>query len=199
VPANDATPRRGGSGFRAFWTSLPGVLTGVAAVIGAVATLAALFGAGGRDPGTGSTGSAPVAVTPAADTTVTAGGTCFERFFAGVPANRVGQIEAGTPVYDVIPEHRQLSGPIGLLLTSHARPIGAVRYTYIEDNGVFSIDGVVDDGCRPIRTYENAERGAEPDVVQSNGTLRIALGGVPYDLGFTGGTVVRMSFVRYRP
>jgi hypothetical protein len=64
---------------------------------------------------------------------------------------------------------------------------------------VFSIDGVVDDSCRPIRTYENAERGAEPDVVEHDGTLRIILGGVPYDLGFVRGTVVRMSFARYRP
>lgn len=39
------------SGFLAFWTSLPGVLTGVAAVVGAIATLAALFI---DDAGTGS-------------------------------------------------------------------------------------------------------------------------------------------------
>ena len=37
---------RTGSGFWAFWSSLPGILTGIAAVIAAAGTLAALFAGG---------------------------------------------------------------------------------------------------------------------------------------------------------
>jgi hypothetical protein len=49
-----------GARFLAFWSSLPGVLTGVAAVIAAVGTLAALF-TGGHDTGS----AAPDAVASA--------------------------------------------------------------------------------------------------------------------------------------
>lgn len=46
MPPNN---ERADSGFRAFWTSLPGVLTGAAALIGAVAAAAALFIGGDDD------------------------------------------------------------------------------------------------------------------------------------------------------
>jgi hypothetical protein len=59
MPRND---ERANSGFWASWSSLPGILTGVAAVIAAVGTLAALFigGDGGKSPASG----APVAPQP---------------------------------------------------------------------------------------------------------------------------------------
>src|SRR5687767_1394894 len=92
---------RANSGFWAFWSSLPGILTGVAAVIAAVGTLAALFigGDGGESPASG----APVAAQPTSASgsgdEVAASGSgdaaCFDQYFKGIPGDRVGRVEAG--------------------------------------------------------------------------------------------------------
>jgi hypothetical protein len=48
----------GGSWLKTFFTSLPGVLTGVAALLTAIAALASVFFTGGGDDGGGGTTSA---------------------------------------------------------------------------------------------------------------------------------------------
>ena len=78
-----------GSGFWAFWRSLPGILTGVAAVITAVATLGALFvGRGGNGTESPTPGAASTEATAATSA-------CFDEYFKGIPQDRVGSVEAG--------------------------------------------------------------------------------------------------------
>ena len=78
-------------GFWPFWSSLPGILTGVAAVVAAVGTLAALFigGDGAQAPAPG----ARITVEPTAGLSAgepaSASGAgderCFGRYFKGIP------------------------------------------------------------------------------------------------------------------
>jgi hypothetical protein len=106
-----SSPRPDGSGFRTFWTSLPGVLTGVAAVVGAVATLAGVFGGGGDGGGSRS----PATATSAAQVTASRGvastgdGSCLDRFLSGIPADRRARVEVGAEYATVIPPHRRPS------------------------------------------------------------------------------------------
>jgi hypothetical protein len=95
----------GGSRFRAFWSSLPGVLTGIAAVITAVVTLAALF-RGGDDSDSDVTGGAAEA---AATVPGPAGDSCFSEYFEGIPGYRLGTVEAGA-YDDVLQVDRTESG-----------------------------------------------------------------------------------------
>jgi hypothetical protein len=76
MPPNN---ERADSGFRAFWTSLPGVLTGAAAFIGAIAAVAALFIGGDDDE----------QPTPAVTSTVTAAPPVddLDRLLAMLPAS----------------------------------------------------------------------------------------------------------------
>lgn len=62
--SDEGKPADGTERFKAFWTSLPGVLTGVAAVIAAVVSLVALFGPGGSDDEPDGPGSAAAAAPP---------------------------------------------------------------------------------------------------------------------------------------
>jgi hypothetical protein len=177
------TPRRSeGSGFRAFWTSLPGVLTGVAAVVGAVATLAGVFGGGGDDA---SGSRSPATTTAAAQVTVSPGaastgdGSCLDRFLSGVPADRRARVEVGAEYATIIPPHRRLPGLLGVVLLRAGRPLGAVRALYEPQGYLFPLEAVVDAGCRPA-PHEDPE-GGDPDVIQGGRTTRITLGGRQYD------------------
>ena len=116
-----------GSRFMAFWSSLPGVLTGVAGVLAAIATLAALFV--GRDSdgdasgGAAGIGAAPATV-PGADVD-----DCFAEHFKGIPANRLGTVEAGA-YDDVIEANEPKAGPIGMTFTDFGRPLGGMRFVH---------------------------------------------------------------------
>ena len=93
---------RANSGFWAFWSCLPGILTGTAAVVAAVGTLAALFvGGGGAEapvPGAGVTVEPPSGSRAGERASASGSGAerCFVRYFKGIPGDRVGTVESGT-------------------------------------------------------------------------------------------------------
>ena len=187
---------RPGSGFRAFWKSLPGVLTGAAALIGAIATLGALFVGADEDDAT-------TARPPAAgQARMAASGddeACFGRYFAGIPRDRVASVEVGTENLDVIGPSQPKRGTVGLRLTSDERAIGALRFAYLPANALFRIESVVDADCRRVEDYVNAARGGDKDTLQDSDTVRLPLAGGFYDLRTIGGTTIRVQFHRYVP
>jgi len=100
-----------GARFLAFWSSLPGVLTGVAALLAAVASLAALFtGGGGTDSGSPDAVASAVGAEPSA-VPGAAGEDCFHKYFKGIPSYRLGTVEAGGQ-NDVLSETERKAGPL---------------------------------------------------------------------------------------
>ncbi len=187
---------RTGSGFWAFWSSLPGILTGIAAVIAAAGTLAALF-AGGD----GTEASAPGATAGAEPTFAPGPGddACFGRYFSGIPRDRVGAVEAGARAYDVIQENQSKKGMIGMTFTNNGRPIGAIRFQFFRDNALFKIESIVNARCAPTEEYENII-GGDKHAIEDNGTVRIRLGGGFYDMTVNGGgNLIRIAFLSAVP
>ena len=187
-----------GSRFLAFWSSLPGVLTGAAGVLAALATLAALF-VGGDDTkpsvtaagGTGA-GPAPSSVPGAA------GAKCFSRYFQGIPAYRLGTVEAGAYI-DVLSESEPKAGPIGITFTDFGRLIGGIRFAFFPANTFFKIESVVDERCSPVEDYEN-RIGGDKHNWRDASDVRIRLGDGFYDVTASGGgSIVRVSFVSVAP
>ena len=196
---------RANSGFWAFWSSLPGILTGIAAVVAAVGTLAALFigGDGAQAPAPG----ARITVEPTAGLSAgeraSASGLgderCFGRYFKGIPADRVGTVESGTTSYDVITPSQTKTGQIGMTFTRNARPIGAIRFALFPQNLVFKIESIVDARCRVIEDYESTT-GGDKHVWQDSTAVRLRLGGRVYDLTANGaGNRIRIAFVGVVP
>jgi hypothetical protein len=190
MSADDERPK---SGLRAFWSSLPGVLTGVAAVIGAVAAVAALFVSNGGN------GEEQAAVAGASATAAATGGDCPDDYFKGVPEDKIDTVEAGTADFDAIMANQPKAGPFGLTLTNNGAPIGAMRLSYFPANTLFKVESIVDAKCARIDDYENISRGGDPNVLQNWDTMRMQLGGQYYDLRVGESTTIRLNFVRYVP
>ena len=185
-----------GSRFLAFWSSLPGVLTGVAAVVAAVATLAALF-TGGDDAESG----APIPAAVWAEPTTVPGVVdeeCFSEYFKGIPDFRLGTVEAGAYV-DVLSTDEPKAGPIGLTFTDFGRLIGGMRFAFFPENFFFKIESFVDAGCRAVEDYENP-LGGDKHSWQDSSVVRVQLNEKHYDLSAnSGGSIVRVNFVSVAP
>jgi hypothetical protein len=200
MPADDdersGEEPRGLLGFRAFWTSLPGLLTGVATLVTAVATLAALNSGDGGSGGT----SAGLATRSASGATPASGEEgCLRRYFAGIPPHRIQPVEAGTHDFDVITADQPKAGTIGLKLTNNNNPIGAIRIAFFPPNTLFKIESIVDERCKPIGDYSNVARGGPKSVLQNWDTVRLRLGGNFYDLRIGASTTIRLNFEAYAP
>ncbi|MDX6718183.1 MAG: hypothetical protein QOJ63_437 [Solirubrobacteraceae bacterium] len=214
---DDPAPRRR-SGFLAFWTSLPGVLTGVAAVIAAVGGLAAVFDGGGEGSsgrGSGSDG-APQVSTPAAPAPAESAPTaelspgdaaaageasagCFGGPFAGIPQGRLAPVEAGTTAFDIVTSSEPKAGAIGLRFTDQGRTIGGIKVTWYPVNDIFRVESVLDAKCQPVGDYANVVDRGQNDVMQNADALRIRLAGHYYDLRLNGGAEIRVVFLQVEP
>lgn len=201
---DNPTPRRR-SGLLNFWTSLPGVLTGVAAVIAAAGTLAAVFH-GGDGSGGAPQSSSPM---PAAEdgprsesspgdakAAEAAFAGCFGALFAGIPQGRLAPVEAGTTAFDIVTSSEPKAGPMGLRFTDHGRTVGGIKVTWYPVNEIFRVEAVVDANCRRVEDYANLVDRGQKDVLQNNDTLRIRLAGRYYELGLNGGSLIRVSFLQ---
>jgi hypothetical protein len=177
----------GGSRFRAFWSSLPGVLTGIAAVITAVVTLAALF-RGGDDSGSDETRDAEAATTVPGP----AGDGCFSEYFKGIPAYRLGTVEAGA-YDDVLTSTEPKAGPLGMTFTDFGRLIGGIRFAFFPANTFFRIESIVDASCNPI-DYENP-LGSDKQSWRDSSDVTFELDDGFYAVNASGGgNIVRFSF-----
>ncbi len=197
----------GSSGFVAFWTSLPGILTGVAALITAVATLAALDLTGGDNgqTSTASAGPESTAAVPAAGSASESaigsgsGDGCLPRYFDGIASHKLRPVEAGTVDFDVIAANQPKAGTIGLTFTNSNEPVGAMRIGFFPANTLFKIESIVDARCARVEGHANVSRGGDPNVLQNWDTVRFQLDGDSYDLRIGASTTIRLNFEAYAP
>jgi hypothetical protein len=180
----------------AFWSSLPGVLTGVAGVLAAAATLGALFVGGDDDAPSG----VPAAAGPEVSSVPgpAALDDCFSEYFEGIPAGRLGTVEAGA-YDDVLEANEPKAGPLGMTFTDFGQPIGGMRFAFFPENSFFKIESVVDASCNAVEDYENP-LGGDKHNWQDSQVVRIRLGDRFYDATAAGGgSIVRFSLTNVAP
>jgi hypothetical protein len=171
---------------------LPLIVLGVAAI--AMATL--------REPYQTTRGGAAAPTSPATDTTRArtpelTDGSCFDRYFAGVPKDRVVALEEGAQDIDVIGPSQPKQGTVGIRLDAFSRPIGGLRFQFFPGSGdVFKIETVVDGQCRETEAFSNVSRTSDKRTLQNFDTLRIELGGRSYEVRFGGGATIRLGFLQ---
>ena len=184
----DEEKSRGSGASLAFWTTLPGILTGVAALITA---LGGLYLATRNNSSNNNRQTNVVSSTPAA--TATPGtsqgldsdsGECFAQYFAEVPQDRLINVEVGSQNVQIIRPDQSKSGDVGIRLTSFDKPVGAVKFIATTNRSatVFRIKGVVDGKCQKAEELINDSRGGDPTSLQNWDTLKARIGGHTYTL-----------------
>ncbi len=178
---------------QSFWTTLPGILTAIAAVITAVGGLlvalhtAGLIGAGSTPAPAPVANSVPNVVAqptlsgPPADVGTTSAG-CFEQYFQGIAGDRIYPVETGAQDLELIRPDQSIAEPIGIRFTDFGQTIGAIKFQYFASNQVFKLFSVVDAGCAAIQDYSNVTRGGVQNILQNFDTLQMRLGNANYQL-----------------
>jgi|GEM_PF-5072395 len=149
--------------FFAFWSTLPGVLTGIAALIAAVTGLYLAFDNGRiaiPEP-------SPTPSASATPTGITQGvwDKCFQPEFAGV-----------TPIEEGTGEHfpKLQAGLVRIMLMYHHQPLGAVVVRHYADDDHFEVEKLTDSKCGPIEVED-------PKLI-NDAWLKVAFGGQKYEL-----------------
>lgn len=153
--------------FFAFWSTLPGVLTGIAAVLAAITGLYLAFGTGPKPQPTPTPTPTPT-VSPAPTSTIPSEDVvwdqCFGPEFAGTTS-----IEVGTG------EHfpRLNDGETRIKLTDGYQPLGAVTLRHYPSDDHFEVR-VIDSKCGPIQIED-------PKLI-NDAWLKVAFRGQKYEL-----------------
>ncbi len=175
-----------------FWTTLPGILTAIAAVITAVGGLlaalhtAGLIGAATPAPAVvanpvPNVAAQPSLSAPPADVGTTSAG-CFAQYFQGIAGDRIYPVETGAQDLQLIRPDQSIAEPIGIRFTDFGQTIGAIKFQYFASNQVFKVFSVVDAGCAAVQDYSNATRGGAQNMLQNFDTLQMRLGNANYQL-----------------
>ena len=186
-----------------FWSSLPGILTGAAGLITALAGAAALIlndkspdpqpdnpPAHVEQPAGNSAGA------PAAPPTNPAAGAardapCYAAHLKSIPGDHRKSVNVGTSDVVLVPNTQSKSGVFAVRMNEGNQPIGVVLLTVSTSDETFHIDSVVNARCESVADVANATRaGGEPVLVNWD-ELRIRMGGNTYlmRLGYSGGEV----------
>lgn len=155
------------SNFLTFWTTLPGILTGVAGLLTAIAGLYIAFGPAHIPPNPRPTPS-PTPQFRSAN--------CFEEEFAAVTPVEVGSGEQGLTSKD---------GVIRIKLTDNHVPVGALRLKFHSVGGYFEIEETLDSHCAPVENLYNISRQTPVDAnnkPKNDDTLKIRFGSQDYSL-----------------
>jgi len=194
---------------KSFWSTIPGILTGVAAIITAIGGLvAALYTAGiigGRSTSPNeirpsNTASGPQATTPLTSRTpAIPSGDCLSEYFRGIREDRVFALEEGTSNFTVIGREQTKEDPIGLRLTDNRQTVGALRFSFFLNGEIFKIESIVDATCGQVKEYSIEGRPGEKRTLQNWDTLQITFGSRTYALRleFSGGSLGVNKFVRF--
>jgi len=170
---NESKPKTSSpSAFLAFWSSLPGILTGVAALITAIVGL--YLALAPRESRRTDANEMPTPyVTP---TAATSPGNCFEQEFAKVYPLEVGSGGQGIESKD---------GALRIKLAENRVAIGALRLKFYRAGDYFELEQVVDGQCRPVEGLRNLSRQSPVDTnnkPKNWDTLQIPLGRHEYSL-----------------
>lgn len=188
---------------RNFWTTLPGILSGSAAVVTAMTGLfVAIDGMGifdgpsDRLAAPGAEGSDRLQAGGAEPASTTG---CLQAYLESLPPARVKAVENGSADLDVLGTAEPKSEPLALLFTDRGVAIGAARLHYITESSVIRVDGLVDAACAPAAEVRNIARGGDPSVLQNYDTLGFRLGADGYALRVGVGDTFRVNFATFQP
>lgn len=191
-----------------FWTTLPGILTGAAAVITALTgLLVALTGAGIIGGSGGATG-APASSQSGSVTAGNGGGAsgapavltgCLTGFFAADEPARVQAVEAGAQTVPVIAGQMPKAPPFGVVITEAGQPVAALRLQFIAGGDVFRVLGAVTATCTPVAGLRNVDRPGDPTVLQNFDTVRVPVMGKAYDIRLGASSALEVSVVTVAP
>ncbi len=197
---------------QSFWSTAPGILTGVAAVITAIGGLVAVLNAAGffnalaphavpASPVT-SVISNDIAQSPSSrvlPTAVLASTSCFDQYFRGIAPDRVATLEEGVQGLQVIGPDQTKNGPIGILFTQNNQPIGGITFQFFLDGQLFKVATVVDAACQTIEDYSNATRTSDKNSYQNYDTIQLRLANQTYQLWFEYNGSIVVSFRKFTP
>jgi hypothetical protein len=166
--------------FMAFWTTLPGILTGIAAVITAIAGLYLAFSPpkNSNDILRGPTPPVSPAQNSSSPAPESGPDNCLEQ---EVPGGVPVEVGSGTQALRELKD-----GAIRIKLTDNHQPVGGVGLRYYPDGDYFGIEKLVDAKCVGVADLYNSSRqrfiDIKKDKVPNNDYLRIQLGGQNYSL-----------------
>ena len=164
-----------------FLGTLPGILTGIAAILTAAAGLYLAFGSRPQDHGNSQPPPSPTPFVSPTPEDRFAG--CVEQEFP-----QADELEEGT--FDAILHLRD--HVIRVKFTHNGKPLGAMSLRlYAEENPpLLKIERIVDSQCNAIQDFSNTDRPGM-DGMQSYDHLRVGFGGHDYVLrpGIDGGRI----------
>jgi hypothetical protein len=159
------------SAFLTFWSTLPGILTGFAAVITAIVGLYLALGPRNNNS------NVVTSPTPRLTPTTSAGpGNCFAAEFA-----KVDPVESGSGNQILATK----DGVTRIKLTDNHAEIGALRFRFYRVGDYFEIEEVLDSKCQAVEGLRNLSRQSPVDASNKPknwDTLQIPLGGQEYAL-----------------
>ncbi len=198
---------------QSFWTTLPGILTALTALITAIGGLVAALSAAGL-LGAGSVRASsslipapksdPTALAqtflstyPSSAATVPTG--CFKDYFQGMAKERVASLESGTDNFQLIGPDQTKDEPAGIIFTDNSQLIGGIEFRLYSNDRFFKIDSVVDSNCNKIEEYSNQTRGGDRTLLQNWDSLQMQFGNAGYELelGYNGSIIA--SFRKSSP
>ena len=119
---------------------------------------------------------------------------CFEKFFEGIPEDRVKTMEAGAKDIILIGPNQSKDEAIAINFTENRKPIGAIKFEFFFNEDMFKVETVVDSKCQEIKR--------DQDILYSWDTLEIRFEDHTYALTLRyedyAGTIVA-DFVRVSP
>lgn len=158
--------------FLTFWSTLPGILTGVAALITAVVGLYITL-APQNGPNNNARATSTPHVTP---TAAVSPGDCFQQEYAKIYPVEVGSGGQGIASKDNV---------LRIKLTENREVIGALRLRFFPVGDYFELEEVVDAKCQPVEGLRNLSRQAPVDInnkPKNWDRLQIPLGRHEYSL-----------------
>jgi hypothetical protein len=161
---------------KSFWKTIPGLLTGIAAIITAISGLLVALSSTGllkiaptptvamvtQTPISLPTNTATLTVQPTTTklTTVTPPSSttdCLENYLADVPVERVSTVEVGTQVMQLIAPNESMEEIIAIQFEALRTPLGAMKFYAFPENRIFKIVEIVDSNCQKVGEYEPSE------------------------------------------
>jgi hypothetical protein len=178
-------------GKSSFWASLPGILTGSAALLTAMGGLLALWlnarPARGPKPADPAVGSATT-TTPV--TTNTDDVACYTPLLSNIPADHQRSVKVGAADFRLVEPEVSKQGVFAVRLMENGRALGLLRLTVDPADGSFVVQDVVDAGCQPVVDVSNPDRGSGR-ALQNWDQVKMRIAGASYvmRLGYDGGVV----------
>lgn len=188
---------------KSFWRTIPGLLTGIAAIITAISGLLVAMSTTGllrtaptptatlptlsptsRPTNTLASPVQQIPVTEERPTPPSFSGDCLDEFLTDVPVDRVTTIEVGTRVMRLIAPTESMEEIIALKFEDLRTPLGAMKLYAFPENRIFRIVEIVDANCQRVEEYVPSES-ADKNTLGDYEDLNLNLNGTDYILLLT--------------